>query len=39
MNVATAERIVFIRHAVRAAFTVEEILNVSSIDGGLLAQI
>ena len=34
-----AERIFFIRHALRAGFTVEEIFNLTKIDPWFLAQL
>ncbi len=34
-----AERIFFIRHALRASFTIDEILNLTKIDRWFLVQI
>jgi carbamoyl-phosphate synthase large subunit len=39
LSVPNAERIFFIRHALRAGFTVEEIFNLTKIDRWFLAQI
>ena len=39
MSVPNAERIFFIRHALRAGFTIEEILNLTKIDRWFLVQI
>jgi carbamoyl-phosphate synthase large subunit len=39
LSVPNAERVFFIRHALRAGFTVEEIFNLTRIDHWFLAQI
>jgi carbamoyl-phosphate synthase large subunit len=39
MSVPNAERIFFIRHALRAGFTIEEIFNLTKIDRWFLVQI
>jgi carbamoyl-phosphate synthase large subunit len=39
LSVPNAERIFFIRHALRAGFTIEEIFNLTKIDRWFLAQI
>jgi len=39
LSVANAERIFFIRHALRAGFTIEEIFNLTKIDRWFLVQI
>ena len=39
LSVPNAERIFFIRHALRAGFTVEEIFNLTKIDRWFLVQI
>ncbi|MBI4326942.1 MAG: carbamoyl-phosphate synthase large subunit [Chloroflexi bacterium] len=39
LSVPNAERVFFIRHALRAGFTVEEIFNLTKIDRWFLAQI
>jgi len=39
MSVRNAERILFIRHALRASFTIEEIFNLTKIDRWFLVQI
>ena len=39
LSVPNAERIFFIRHALRAGFTIEEIFNLTKIDRWFLVQI
>ena len=39
LSVPNAERIFFIRHAMRAGFTIEEIFNLTKIDRWFLVQI
>ena len=39
LSVPNAERIFFIRHALRAGFTIEEIYNLTKIDRWFLVQI
>ena len=39
MRVLNAERIFFIRHVLRAGFTIEEIFNLTKIDRWFLVQI
>ena len=39
LGVPNAERIFFIRHALRAGFTIEEIFNLTKIDRWFLVQI
>ena len=39
LSVTTAERLFFIRHALRAGFTIEEIFNLTKIDRWFLVQI
>ena len=39
LSVPNAERIFFIRHGLRAGFTIEEIFNLTKIDRWFLAQI
>ena len=39
LSVPKAERIFFIRHALRAGFTIEEIFNLTKIDRWFLVQI
>jgi len=39
LSVPNAERIFFIRHALRAGFTIEEIFNLTKIDRWFLLQI
>ena len=39
LSVPNAERIFFIRHALRARFTIEEIFNLTKIDRWFLVQI
>jgi carbamoyl-phosphate synthase large subunit len=39
LSVPNAERIFFIRHALRAGFTIEEIFGLTNIDRWFLAQI
>ena len=38
LSVPNAERIFFIRHALRAGFTIEEIFHLTKIDRWFLAQ-
>ena len=39
LTVPNAERVFFIRHALRASFTIEEIFNLTKIDRWFLVQI
>jgi len=39
LSVPNAERIFFIRHALRAGFSIEEIFNLTKIDRGFLVQL
>ena len=39
LSVPNAERLFFIRHALRAGFTIEEIFNLTKIDRWFLVQI
>src|SRR5258706_11878636 len=39
LSVPNAERVFFIRHALRAGFTIEEIFNLTKIDRWFLVQI
>ena len=39
LTIPNAERIFFIRHALRAGFTVEEIFNLTKIDRWFLVQL
>ena len=39
MSVPNAERIFFIRHALRAGFTIKEVFNLTKIDRWFLVQI
>ena len=39
LSVPNAERVFFIRHALRAGFTIEEIFNLTKIDRWFLTQI
>ena len=39
LSVPNAERIFFIRHALRAGFTIEEIFNLTKIDRWFLVQV